>query len=231
MKNPSSFAPPAVLAALRKIDTPTVSTAVGRFIKRPEDSYSNLNLRLILPELGPFIGYAVTLEVTTNDEDSPAVSFHDHYRHIASLRQPVIAVFKDVDSNPGRGASFGEGMSLLHRKVGGIGVIVDGTVRDIDGLRKQRFPAMAWGTVPGHGRFKPTRLNVPVTVCGLRIRPGDLLLCDINGCVRIPVPHAEEVLRISRELLAAETKLFRTFRQAKDIDEIARHMTWESPQK
>jgi regulator of RNase E activity RraA len=226
MKKSQRPLPAAVLAALRRIDTPTVSTAVGKFLSRPEQFYTDRRLRQILPELGSFIGYAVTLEVTTNDVDSPALSFFAHYQHMASLRGPLVAVFKDVDSQPGRGASFGEGMSLLHRKCGGVGVIVDGTVRDIDGLRARRFPAMAWGTVPGHGRFKPTRLNIPVTVCGMRISPGDLLLADINGCVKIPLEHAAEVLRISRELLAREKKLFAKFGSA-TLRKIAGELNWE----
>lgn len=227
MNPPLPQVPPAILAALQKIDTATISTAVGQFVKRPEESYTDHRLRLMLPELGSFIGYAVTLEVTTNDADSPAVSFLDHYRHMESLQRPIVAVFKDVDSQPGRGASFGEGMSVLHRKFGAVAMIVDGTVRDLEGLRERRFPAMAWGAVPGHGRFKPTRLNLPVTVCGLRIRPGDLLQGDINGCVRIPVEHAAEVLRISLELVEKEKKLFSMFARS-SLDEIAGHMSWES---
>jgi regulator of RNase E activity RraA len=217
---------PALLNAFRRIDTPTVSTAVGRFLTRPEQFYTDHRLRHILPELGAFIGYAVTLEVTTNDVDSPALSFMQHYQHMADLRRPVVAVFKDVDSQPGRGASFGEGMSLLHRKCGGVGVIVDGTVRDVAGMRARGFPAMAWGTDPGHGRFKPTRLEVPVTVCGMRITPGDLLLADINGCVKIPLEHVEDVLRISRELLAREKRLFAMFQRA-PLRQISAELNWE----
>ena len=218
---------PAVLAALRRIDTPTVSTAVGKFLKRPEEYYTDHRLRHMLPELGAYIGYAVTVEVTTNDEDSPATSFIHHYRLMGSLKKPVIAVFKDIDSRPGRGASFGEGMSVLHRRFGAVGMIVDGTVRDLEGLRKRKFPAMAWGAVSGHGRFKPIRLNVPVTVGDMRVTPGDLLLVDENGCVKIPIAHAEEILRKSRELLAHEKKLFPFFARS-NVDQIAKRMTWDS---
>lgn len=230
MPNATPPVRPAVLAALRRIDTATISTAVNRFLPRPEDSYTDLRLKLMIPELGSFIGYAATVEVTTNDLDSPALSFYDYYKHMEAMKVPVVAVFKDVDSIPGRGASFGEGMSVLHRKCGAVAVVVDGTIRDIEGLRSRKFPAMAWGAVPGHGRFKPTRFDSPVTVCGMRIRPGDLLQGDINGLVRIPTEHAEEVLRISRELMAREKKLFPMFARL-PLDEIKKHMSWETPKE
>jgi regulator of RNase E activity RraA len=217
----------AVLSGLKRIDTATIADAIGRFTKRPEEGYTDVRLRHMLPELGSFIGYAVTLEVTTNDTDSPALSFYDHYRHMQSLKRPIIAVFKDVDSNPGRGASFGEGMSVLHRKCGGVGMIVDGTIRDLAGLKQRRFPCMAWGAVPGHGRYKPVRFNAPVTVCGMRIRPNDLLQCDVNGCVRIPVENAADILRIARELVAREKKMFPLW-QRSSLADIAQLMNWES---
>lgn len=217
---------PAILAALRRIDTPTVSTAVAKYLKRPEEYYTDHTVRLMLPELGAYIGYAVTIEVTTNDEDSPALSFYDHYRFMESLKKPLIAVFRDIDSRPGRGACFGEGMSVLHRKCGAVGMIAEGTVRDLAGLRQRKFPAMAWGTTPGHGRFKPIRMNVPVTVGGMRITPGDLLLVDENGCVKIPAAHAEEILAGSRAMLAKEKKLFPMFAR-EPLSEIAKHMTWD----
>jgi regulator of RNase E activity RraA len=167
----------------------------------------------MLPGLGSFIGYAVTVEVTTNDEDSVAASFEGHYRNLMAAGGPSVAVFKDVDTRPGRGASFGEGMSILHRRFGAVGLLVDGTIRDLDGMRARQFPALAWGVVPGHGRFKAIRLNVPVTVGGLRIHPGDLLAADPNGCVKIPVDKAAEILRLGRAEVAREKKLFVNFQR------------------
>jgi regulator of RNase E activity RraA len=141
---------------LHRIDTVTISTAMGMFVKRLEESCAEHRLRFMLSEFGSFISHAVMVEVTTNDSDSPALSFMENYRHMDSLKRPAVAVFKDVDSQPGRGASFGEGTSVLHRKSGAVEMIVDGAVRDPEGLRERRFPVMAWGAVPGHDRFTPT---------------------------------------------------------------------------
>jgi 4-hydroxy-4-methyl-2-oxoglutarate aldolase len=66
----------------------------------------------------------------------------------------------------------------------------------------------AWGTVPGHGVFRASRFGIPVTVGQLRIRPGDLLMADGDGCVRIPVDQAADVLRLAREIQARERAIF-----------------------
>ena len=104
----------------------------------------------------------------------------------------MFAVMKDVDSRPGRGASFGDGMARLHQRLGAVGAVVDGTVRDLEGIRRVGLPIFAWGTVPGHGVFNATRVNAPITVGSVRIRPGDLIFGDGDGCVRIPLEHARK---------------------------------------
>ena len=72
---------------------------------------------------------------------------------------PLVAVFKDVDSHPGRGASFGDGMARQHRQNGVVGAVVEGTVRDLAGIRRVGLPILAWGKVPGHGQFACKRIN------------------------------------------------------------------------
>jgi regulator of RNase E activity RraA len=127
---------------------------------------------------------------------------------------PLIAVIKDVDSRPGRGASFGDGMATLHKRLGVVGAIVEGTVRDLAGIGRVGLPIWAWGTVPGHGVFHVTRFAGPVTVGQLRIRPGDLILADGDGCVQIPLDHAAEILRLAEGVRDREAKLFAFYNSA-----------------
>ena len=116
---------------------------------------------------------------------------------------------KDVDSRPGRGASFGDGMARLHQRLGAVGAVVDGTVRDLEGIRRVGPADLRFGgMVPGHGVFNATRVNAPITVGSVRIRPGDLIFGDGDGCVRIPLEHAEEVLELAAEVRDKEAKIF-----------------------
>ena len=150
----------------------------------------------------------MTAEITTNDPDSPRINWIDFYEHMHQQEGPFFTVMKDVDSRPGRGAGFGDGMARLYKRLGAVGAIVDGSVRDLAGIRAVGLPIWGWGTVPGHGVFNLTRFNEPVTVGQTRIRPGDLILADADGCVRIPTEHAEDILRLAGEVRAHEADVF-----------------------
>ncbi|MCC7264155.1 MAG: hypothetical protein IT369_16725 [Candidatus Latescibacteria bacterium] len=201
-----------LLEELRQFDSPTLFNAVTRLRGAPGEEYTDHTIRCLLPELGAVIGYAVTAEVTTNDPDSPALDWLDYYDLLEATPGPLVAVLKDVDTRPGRGASFGDGMATLHQRLGVTGVLVDGTVRDLPGIRRVGLPVFAWGTVPGHGVFNLTRFNQPLSVGQLRVRPGDLLMADQDGCVKIPVDQAAEVLRLAQQVRTDEEAIFAAYR-------------------
>jgi regulator of RNase E activity RraA len=199
---------PEVLEGLKEFDSATLFNAMVNKFGLPNEDYTSHEIRYLLPEFGPVVGHAVTTEVTTNDPDSPALPWDDYYDYLNESPAPMVAVMRDSDSRSGRGASFGDGMATMHKRLGVVGAVVDGTVRDLAGIRRAGLPIFAWGTVPGHGVFNLTRLNVPVTVGQVRIQPGDLIFADLDGCVRIPPEEAEDVLRLAGEVRARESKIF-----------------------
>ncbi len=201
-----------ILDGLKTFDSATIFNALVRKGGLPNEAYTDHTIRALLPDLGPIIGYAVTAEVTTNDPDTPALVWADYYAHLEQLQGPLVAVIKDVDSRAGRGASFGDGMATLHKRLGVVGALVDGTVRDLAGIQMVGLPIWAWGTVPGHGVFNVTRFNTPVTIGQLRVYPGDLLFADGDGCVRIPNQDAADILRIAGEVRAFEASIFDFYR-------------------
>ncbi len=201
-----------IIDGLKLFDSATIFNALVRKFGLPNEEYTDHTIRSLLPELGPILGYAVTAEVTTNDPDTPALVWADYYAHLEQLQGPLVAVLKDVDSRAGRGASFGDGMATVHKRLGVVGAVIDGTIRDLAGIQKVGLPIWAWGTVPGHGVFNLTRINTPVTVGQLRIRPGDLIFADGDGCVRIPNDHAQDILRLAGEVRAFETSIFEFYR-------------------
>jgi regulator of RNase E activity RraA len=199
---------PAIIAGLREFDSATIFNAMVQKLGLPNEEYTDHTIRCLLPELGTVVGYAVTAEVTTNDADSPALDWMDYYDYVEKQGGPLVAVMKDVDARPGRGASFGDGMATVHARLGVVGAIVDGTVRDLVGIRRVGLPMWAWGTVPGHGVFHVTRIDTPITVGQLRIRSGDLIFADSDGCVRIPTEHAADILHLAGEVRQRETEIF-----------------------
>jgi len=221
-----ALAPAEVLEGLKSYDTPTVFNAIHRLKACSDENYTDHTIRCLLPDLGVVLGYAVTIEVTTNDEGYPSVPWVDHYRSIDDIPGPVMVVFRDVDSRSGRGASFGEGMTLYHKHFGTVGALFEGTIRDLKEIHREKFPVFAKGTTPGHGEFHPTRLNVPVTVGQMRVCPGDLVMGDINGCVRIPVDRAEDILKECAEIIKFEQSVFKQI-PGGTIDQLAKAFNWE----
>ena len=191
---------PAVLENLAQFDSPTLFNALVKLGGLPNEEYTDHTIRGMTPALGPVLGYAVTVEVTTNDPHPQSIPWLGYYELLESLDGPLVTVMKDVDSRPGRGASFGDGMAGLHKRLGVVGAIVDGTIRDVSGIERVGLPMWSWGAVPGHGVFELARFGGSTTVGQLRVHTGDLLFADADGCVRIPVDQAVDVAAAAAEV-------------------------------
>lgn len=88
------------------------------------------------------------------------------------------------------------------------GLVVDGNVRDIEGIRKRKFPVFARGTVPRVvGRSSLGEVNVPIQCGGAIVRPGDIVVGDADGVVVVPLEKAEAVLKLTLDIVEYETEL------------------------
>lgn len=203
-----------LLDGLKEYDSATLFNAAVKAFGLPNEDYTDHTICNLLPELGPFLGYAVTAELTTNDPDSPALPWPDYYEVLEAAPGPLVAVLKDVDSRPGRGASFGDGMAALHKRLGVTGVVVDGTVRDLEGIKNVGLPVLGWGRVPGHGQFNLTRVNSPLTVGQMRVRPGDLVFADGDGCFCFAPDRAATILEHAAEVRAYEAGVHASYASA-----------------
>lgn len=192
------YASKETLDALKEFDSATVFNAVVESMGGSQggmelegkggipENYTGPDIRSMLPELGPAVGYAVTAEVTTNDPKSDFVEWEEWYAALNEVPAPVISVIKDVDSRPGRGACVGDGMAAACKSFGVVGFVVDGSVRDLMGIKKVGVPVWASGLVPGHGVFGAVRVNTSTTLGSLRVHPGELIVADTDGCTTIP---------------------------------------------
>ena len=110
---------------------------------------------------------------------------------------------------------FGELIALAMKRRGCAGALVDGGIRDIEWIAKQKFPVYARYRTPVQsiGRWKVTAWQQPVylpgaTIKRVSVRPGDFVLADIDGAIVIPAEIAETVLA-KAESLTAKEKLIR----------------------
>jgi RraA family protein len=94
-------------------------------------------------------------------------------------------------------AVIGDLVSTKARHRGIAGVVVDGLVRDLDGiLALGDFPVFARGTTPlGPLHRGPGEVNYPVSVGGIVVNPGDVIVGDADGVVVVPQESAESMLR------------------------------------
>jgi RraA family protein len=86
------------------------------------------------------------------------------------------------------------------------GLVVDGAVRDVDGLDRVGLPTFARGAHPATGSNRgPGAINVAVTCGGVTVRPGDVVRADSSGVVVVPREHLAEVLELTRTVAEKET--------------------------
>jgi len=102
--------------------------------------------------------------------------------------------------DPAAGAFWGEVNANIHRALGCIGLITNGTVRDLDEVRALNFQFFASGISVSHAFAHLVDFGGPVEIGGLTVRPGDLLHADQHGVVHIPSSIASEVAVASREV-------------------------------
>jgi 4-hydroxy-4-methyl-2-oxoglutarate aldolase len=120
-----------------------------------------------------------------------------------NLAQPgdilVIQGVANVSSMGGVSASIG-------KRQGEAGAIVDGAVRDIDHSRHIGYPVWSASVSPmtGKWRIETVAVNKPVRICGVAVKPGDLVVADEVGVCFLPLARAAEVLALAQRLASAE---------------------------
>ena len=155
----------------------------------------------------PIVGVAVTGKVTPLNEPSSKIDFNDLYGNIKKNDLPVIVVLEDVEKEKGRAAIIGDVMANMARVLGAVGMVAEGSVRDIPGIKKANMPVWGKGRVPGHGPFNLVETQTSVEVAKLKINPGDLLIADEDGITRIPLDIAEDTLIKCKVVREKEAKL------------------------
>ena len=204
---------PAELDALRAIPTPAVSNAIETFAVRPRTvGFAGPQVRQMFPALPPIIGYAVTARTVAARELAAkrSLSRADYWRYIeGSGAKPRIAVVEDMDDPPSLGAFFGEVNANIHRALGCVGAITNGGIRDMDEVEALRFPIWAGSVLVSHAYMRLVDFGVPVTVGGLVVQEGDLLLADRHGVVEIPLAIARAIPDAVRTIEVREKTIIR----------------------
>jgi regulator of RNase E activity RraA len=187
---------PQAIEDLRAMDTPTICNAIETFnIRGRLEGFLGMDIHCLLPDLGSMVGYAVTATVdsTTPEVGQDEQAWLKWMQAMQASPKPAVLVFKDIGPQPRKSAHLGEVMGTIARRMGVVGIVTDGGVRDILELKQLRFHCFAAGLSPSHGNPRLIEFNCPVVIDGVRIETGDLLHGDINGVTIVPQTIANQV--------------------------------------
>jgi len=176
------------VAFLRSVDSPTISNAIEPFkVRDRTEGFIGGEVRSLFPEMPPIVGAALT--VTMNNSPGAVAERENYWRMYEALSQipaPLVLVVQDVSGAPSRCALAGEVMTTMAMRLGAVGMVTDGGLRDVHEVRRLGFAYFARYIVVSHGNFGVVEVGEPVTLDGQEVKTGDILHGDANGIVIVP---------------------------------------------
>ena len=221
-----------MIEELKNFDTPSITNVVATYPDHPlclglynpwsENWYTDQSLRCMYPELGRTVGYAVTCTWGVPDPNYSGVTFMDVLDAMDASPKPTIFVFqqKFPPELEGKVGLAGGNMTTAMQAIGCVGAISNGPSRDIDEIRPMKFQYLLSGVTAGHGAMAVHAVNVPVSVAGMDVAPGEIIHMDENGAVKFPAEKLEAVLENARALQIEETERLDRLRNAKSAAEL-----------
>jgi 4-hydroxy-4-methyl-2-oxoglutarate aldolase len=205
-----------MLQQLRNFDTPSITNIVATYPRNPlclglynpwtQNWYTDQSVRCIYPELGRTVGYAVTCVYGLPDPNYSRLSFMDVIDALGASKKPTILVLKQEfpPKIAGKVGLAGGNMVSAMRAAGCVGLLSNGPSRDVDEVRPLKFQYMLSGVTPGHGAMAVHAVNVPVTVAGMDVSPGEIIHMDENGACKFPADKLETILTNVQKLAKQE---------------------------
>jgi regulator of RNase E activity RraA len=209
VNNLSTMIPHSELLQLKRWNTPTIYNGWEQVTKRDPaaDAINIEETRDFMPQMGPMVGYAVTVVIEPSNPAHRAANadaWNEYRRYVASIPGPKIVCVQDLDKPRVIGAFWGEVNSNMHRALGCVGTITDGAIRDVDEMTNAGFKALARRLCVGHAHVHPVRWNCEVEVFGSKVMPGDLIHADKHGFMTITTDEAPALLDAARFMDANE---------------------------
>jgi len=193
----------AELLELRRWNTPTIYNGWEQITRcdAGRDGFNPEPCHDFMPEMGPMVGYAVTVAIEPSNPEHPQQDpdgWNRYRRYIGSVPGPKIVVVQDLDKPNIVGAFWGEVNSGMHRALGCVGTIIDGAIRDLDEMKCVGFKALARRLCVGHAYGQPVRWDCEVEVFGRKVRPGQLIHADKHGFLVVPREDEAQLLEAAR---------------------------------
>jgi regulator of RNase E activity RraA len=131
----------------------------------------------------------------------------DYLDYVAGDPQPAVMIMHDLDGeHMGFGAFWGEVQSNVHKALGALGVVTDGSIRDIP-MIAPGFQMLAAAIVPSHAYVHVADYGIDVNVAGMAASSGDLIHADRHGAVVVPVDKIDAMQAAAGKLAATEARI------------------------
>lgn len=158
------------------------------------------------------VGPALTVDVRPSD------NLMIHYALTKAKPGDVLVVDAKgfVDAGP-----WGDILTLAAKKIGLAGLVIDGAVRDASAIVEMGFPVFCRGLcIKGTNKFQPGKVNVPVTVGGVVVHPGDIVMGDRDGLVVVAKEEVAQVIQASEERERKEEAMRRRLEEGATMVEL-----------
>jgi regulator of RNase E activity RraA len=121
-------------------------------------------------------------------------------------------------------SSMGAISASIGKRQGEAGAVVDGAVRDIAHSREIGYPVWSKGASPitGKWRIETVAINVPVAICGISVKPGDLVVADEVGVCFVPYERAADVLAAVKRILQYEENRMAQIAEGVSVPDLAK---------
>lgn len=171
------------------------------------------------------VGPALTLR-NVEQRDNAYKGAQERISRMAEIEAHNIAEPGDVLVIEGViGVSNMGGLSAtIAKRQGEAGAIVDGGVRDIEQQREIGFPVWTRGvsSITGKWRLQTVAVNGTVRICGVQVRPGDLVVADEGAVCFVPREHAAAVLKRAQEIAEGEARRYADINAGMPVPELAK---------
>jgi len=200
---------------LRKIDSPTIANAIETFqLQDRTAGFIGGNVSAMFDDYDDaMLGYALTVKMS-NAPGEPA-GREGYWRMWEALEQmptPSVIVVQDVSGSPERYACAGEVMATMAQRLGAVGMVTDGGLRDLKEVRALGFHYYARFPVVSHANFEVTEVGGEIVLDGEAVRTGDLLHGDANGISIIPAGCLDGLVDAVEGIRERESRFMRFIR-------------------
>jgi regulator of RNase E activity RraA len=182
------------LALLAQWDTPTICNGLELIVpERRAVGFTVEQMVAANPAQPPIVGLARVGTMRAKERPRGAVVDRlDWYDYVADADLPTVVVIQDLDDRPGYGAWWGEVNSTIHKALGALGCVTNGSFRDT-AMLAPGFQIVGGRVGPSHAHVHMVDFRRPVNVFGMNTGHDDVIHADSHGAVVIP---AEAVRRL-----------------------------------